>query len=112
MFSTFLHQTLVDDLEGDTRGDFEDLLVAMVTPPAVYDCKEVIRAIKVRLTGASRLRACRNSYTFQSGSVCKETYKKRHIKASKYQFYMFNFIKKRLILLDLFGFMPFYNIVV
>uniref|UniRef100_A0A3B4WD93 Annexin n=1 Tax=Seriola lalandi dorsalis TaxID=1841481 RepID=A0A3B4WD93_SERLL len=40
---------LVADLEGDTHGDFEDLLVALVTPPAVYDCHEVIKAIKVRL---------------------------------------------------------------
>ncbi|KAA8584198.1 hypothetical protein FQN60_007983 [Etheostoma spectabile] len=39
-------RTLVADLEGDTHGDFEDLLVALVTPPAVYDCHEVIRAIK------------------------------------------------------------------
>ncbi|KAJ8404523.1 hypothetical protein AAFF_G00337900 [Aldrovandia affinis] len=38
--------SLVDDLEGDTHGDFEDLLVALVTSPAVYDCHEVIRATK------------------------------------------------------------------
>uniref|UniRef100_A0A8D3BZ76 Annexin n=1 Tax=Scophthalmus maximus TaxID=52904 RepID=A0A8D3BZ76_SCOMX len=37
---------LVDDLEGDTHGDFEDLLVALVTPPALFDCREVINAIK------------------------------------------------------------------
>lgn len=41
-------QTLINDLEGDTHGDFEDLLVALVTPPAAFDCQEVIRAIKVR----------------------------------------------------------------
>ncbi|XP_076025289.1 annexin A3b isoform X2 [Genypterus blacodes] len=39
-------RTLVADLEGDTHGDFEDLLVALATPPAVYDCHEVITAIK------------------------------------------------------------------
>ncbi|XP_042251479.1 annexin A3b [Thunnus maccoyii] len=39
-------RTLVADLEGDTHGDFEDLLVALVTPPAVYDCHEVMKAIK------------------------------------------------------------------
>ncbi|XP_053196420.1 annexin A3b [Scomber japonicus] len=39
-------RTLVADIEGDTRGDFEDLLVALVTPPAVYDCHEVMKAIK------------------------------------------------------------------
>ncbi|XP_056137118.1 annexin A3a isoform X2 [Lampris incognitus] len=39
-------RTLVEDLKGDTHGDFEDLLVALVTPPAVYDCHEVIRAMK------------------------------------------------------------------
>uniref|UniRef100_UPI0037E98420 annexin A3a isoform X2 n=1 Tax=Semicossyphus pulcher TaxID=241346 RepID=UPI0037E98420 len=37
---------LVDDLRGDTSGDFEDLLVALVTPPAAYDCHEVMRAMK------------------------------------------------------------------
>lgn len=49
LLSTSIHQTLKADLEGDTHGDFEDLLVALVTPPAVYDCREVIKAIKVRL---------------------------------------------------------------
>nr|XP_043868119.1 annexin A3-like isoform X1 [Solea senegalensis] len=37
---------LADDLEGETHGDFEDLLVALVTPPGVYDSREVIKAIK------------------------------------------------------------------
>ncbi|XP_077478501.1 annexin A3b [Stigmatopora argus] len=39
-------RTLIADLEGDTHGDFEDLLVALVKAPAVYDCHEVINAIK------------------------------------------------------------------
>ncbi|KAI1904682.1 hypothetical protein AGOR_G00008210 [Albula goreensis] len=39
-------RNLIDDLEGDTHGDFEDLLVALVTPPTVFDCHEVIRATK------------------------------------------------------------------
>ncbi|KAM6930857.1 LOW QUALITY PROTEIN: annexin A3a, partial [Xenentodon cancila] len=33
-----------EDLKGDPSGDFEDLLVALITPPAVYDC--VMRAMK------------------------------------------------------------------
>ena len=41
-------QTLVKDLEGDTHGHFERLLVALATPPAVYDAQEVMRAIDVR----------------------------------------------------------------
>lgn len=51
----FLPQTLVADLEGDTHGDFEDLLVALVTPPAVYDCHEILSAIKVRLISRGRI---------------------------------------------------------
>lgn len=47
--TTFLHQKLVADLEGDTHGDFEDLLVALVTPPSSFDCHEIMRAIKVSL---------------------------------------------------------------
>ncbi|XP_041642640.1 annexin A3a isoform X2 [Cheilinus undulatus] len=39
-------RALVDDLRGDTGGDFQDLLVALVTPPAVYDCHEVMKAMK------------------------------------------------------------------
>lgn len=39
-------RTLVADLKGDTHGDFEDLLVALVTPPGAYDSQEVIGAIK------------------------------------------------------------------
>ncbi|XP_020795849.1 annexin A3b isoform X2 [Boleophthalmus pectinirostris] len=46
---------LVDDLKGDTSGDFEDVLVALVTPPVVYDCKEVIKAIKGAGTTESTL---------------------------------------------------------
>ncbi|XP_066506727.1 annexin A3b isoform X1 [Hoplias malabaricus] len=39
-------RTLADDLKGDTRGDFEDILLALITPPGQYDCKEFIHAIK------------------------------------------------------------------
>ncbi|KAF6733687.1 Annexin A3 [Oryzias melastigma] len=37
---------LLKDLKDETSGDFKDLLVALVTPPAEYDCHEVMRAIK------------------------------------------------------------------
>uniref|UniRef100_A0A8C9XER6 Annexin n=1 Tax=Sander lucioperca TaxID=283035 RepID=A0A8C9XER6_SANLU len=39
-------KTLVKDLEGETSGNFEELLVALVTPPAAFDCREVIQATK------------------------------------------------------------------
>lgn len=48
-------RTLVDDLEGDTHGDFEDLLVALVTPTAVYDCHEILKATKGAGTTESTL---------------------------------------------------------
>ena len=34
-------------MKGDTSGEFEDFLVALITPPAAYDCHEVMRAMKV-----------------------------------------------------------------
>lgn len=48
-------KTLIDDLKGDTHGDFEDVLVALVTPPALYDCHEVIKAMKGAGTTESTL---------------------------------------------------------
>ncbi|XP_029915836.1 annexin A3a isoform X1 [Myripristis murdjan] len=39
-------RSLEEDLRGDTHGDFEEVLVALVTPPAAYDCHEVARAMK------------------------------------------------------------------
>ncbi|XP_044051179.1 annexin A3a [Siniperca chuatsi] len=39
-------RALLEDLKGDTSGNFEDLLAALVTPPAAYDCHEVMRAMK------------------------------------------------------------------
>ncbi|XP_030597933.1 annexin A3b [Archocentrus centrarchus] len=48
-------RTLIADLKGDTHGDFEDLLVALVTPPALYDCREIIKAMKGAGTTESTL---------------------------------------------------------
>lgn len=46
-------QSLADALEGDTHGYFEDVLVALVTPPAQFDMQEIRKAIKVRALQAS-----------------------------------------------------------
>lgn len=48
-------KTLCDDLEGDTHGNFEDVLVALLTPPAKFDCHEFKRAIKGAGTNESVL---------------------------------------------------------
>lgn len=47
LHNVLLLQTLLDDVKGDTHGQFEDILVALITPPATYDCHEVMRAMKV-----------------------------------------------------------------
>ncbi|TWW60845.1 annexin A3a isoform X2 [Takifugu flavidus] len=39
-------RTLLEDIKGDTHGSFEALLVALITPPALFDCHEVMRAMK------------------------------------------------------------------
>ncbi|KAM8885614.1 annexin A3a [Spinachia spinachia] len=39
-------RTLVEDLRGDTSGDLEELLVALATPPAAFDCHQVMKAMK------------------------------------------------------------------
>lgn len=49
LHNVLLLQTLLDDVKGDTHGHFEDILVALITPPAAYDCHEVMRAMKVLL---------------------------------------------------------------
>ncbi|KAG7322961.1 hypothetical protein KOW79_014307 [Hemibagrus wyckioides] len=48
-------KSLVDDLEGDTHGHFEDILVALVTPPAQFDMQEIKKAMKGAGTTESTL---------------------------------------------------------
>ncbi|XP_016423803.1 annexin A3-like [Sinocyclocheilus rhinocerous] len=40
------NRILVNDLKGDTQGNFENLLVALARPPAVNDAKWLIKAMK------------------------------------------------------------------
>ncbi|CAN9504968.1 unnamed protein product [Ophioblennius macclurei] len=65
---------LVDDLEGDTHGDFEDLLVALVKDPVVYDCHEVIKAIKGAGTTESTLTELFASRSNRQIKAIAETY--------------------------------------
>ncbi|NP_001007303.1 annexin A3b [Danio rerio] len=62
-------RSLCDDLEGDTHGDFEDILVALITPPAKFDCLEFKRAIKGAGTKESlliELLASRSNYQIKA----------------------------------------------
>ncbi|XP_063066546.1 annexin A3b isoform X1 [Engraulis encrasicolus] len=62
-------RTLVGDLKGDTSGDFEDALVALVTHPAKFDCHEFIKATKGLGTTDSALIemfACKSSRQIKS----------------------------------------------
>uniref|UniRef100_A0A672IWB4 Annexin n=1 Tax=Salarias fasciatus TaxID=181472 RepID=A0A672IWB4_SALFA len=65
---------LIDDLEGDTHGDFEDLLVALVKDPAVHDCHEVIKAIKGAGTTESTLTEIFASRSNRQIKALSETY--------------------------------------
>uniref|UniRef100_A0A672IYW5 Annexin n=1 Tax=Salarias fasciatus TaxID=181472 RepID=A0A672IYW5_SALFA len=67
-------QKLIDDLEGDTHGDFEDLLVALVKDPAVHDCHEVIKAIKGAGTTESTLTEIFASRSNRQIKALSETY--------------------------------------
>ncbi|GAA6087001.1 annexin A3b [Tachysurus ichikawai] len=46
---------LVDDLKGDTNGNFEKILVALVTPPAQFDVQEIKNAMQGAGTTESTL---------------------------------------------------------
>lgn len=48
-------KTLKDDLKGDLSGYFEHLLVALVTPPAVFDAKQLKKSMKGTGTDESTL---------------------------------------------------------
>ena len=37
----------MDDLKGELGGSFEDICIALLNPPRVYDAKQLRRAIEV-----------------------------------------------------------------
>ena len=43
----FLLQDLIDDLKSELGGNFEDLCVAMLAPPRVYDARQIHDALSV-----------------------------------------------------------------
>ena len=48
-------QDLIDDLKSELGGNFEDLCVAMLTPPRVYDARQIHEAVSVTWTSSSSL---------------------------------------------------------
>ena len=43
-----LPQDLVEDLKGELSGDLEQVVEAVMTPPRLYDVRELKKAMKVR----------------------------------------------------------------
>ncbi|XP_014886855.1 annexin A3a [Poecilia latipinna] len=69
-------RTLEKDLKGDTGGDFEKLLLALITPPAAYDCHEVTQAMKGAGTKDSVLIEIFASRSKQQIEALKDVYRK------------------------------------
>nr|KAG5697413.1 hypothetical protein BaRGS_008839 [Batillaria attramentaria] len=44
-FKTAYGKDLIDDLKSELSGDFEDLCIALLTPPRVYDARQIHEAI-------------------------------------------------------------------
>ncbi|KAM9392955.1 annexin A3a isoform 2-T2 [Pholidichthys leucotaenia] len=77
-------RTLLEDLKGDTDGDYQNVLVALITPPEEYDCHEVMRAMKGAGTKESiliEIFASRSNLQIQALAdvYLKETEKKLHL---------------------------------
>ena len=48
VFYPLQFQDLEDDLKGELGGSFEDICVAVLDPPRLYDAKQLRRALSVR----------------------------------------------------------------
>lgn len=47
LFSFVFKKDLKDALKGDLSGNLEHVMVALVTPPAVFDAKQLKKSLKV-----------------------------------------------------------------
>lgn len=75
-FKTAYGKDLIEDLKSELAGDFEELCIAMLTPPRVYDAKQIHQALSGAGTDETTLVEIMVTRSNDEINQIKEAYKK------------------------------------